>query len=244
MRLRLLWSFVSSAILFTACSAFAPTPTPTPVSTPTRHPETPTPALSANILPDAEQSYTEVAGGAPFTVTFTAGVSGGVPPYAYEWDFDGDTKTDSTAASPPPFIYDVAQVYNAASTVTDADNQRVQVAWRIVAFAPPEMPDLKYGITAHLERLRPTYYPTLEDVASGAVDAGPPGIQSVRMDFNWDMLNPTRDEWKFEDYDKVVQIWAGTRFTVFGNSGLCELVGLVRSRVGRLAGAVVFRTLE
>ena len=193
-------------VFVSGCTTFIPTPTPTPVPTPTRIPATPVPELSAHIFPDAEQSYKNVSGRAPFTVTFTAKVSGGVPPYKYEWDFDGDTKTDSAEISPPPFVYTQAAAYNVALIVTDARGQDIRVTRRIVAFASPQLPAWKYGITAHLERRRPPYYPTLQDVERAAQLMQDAGIQAVRMDFNWDMLNPTRDEWKFQDYDAVVKI--------------------------------------
>ncbi len=197
-------------VFLDSCSALVPTPTstpiPTPVPIPTRIPAPPPPALAATIFPDAEQSYKQVSGRAPFTVTFTADVTGGVPPYTYAWDFDGDTKTDSAESSPPPFVYTQAAAYNAALVVTDAQGQDMRVTRRIVAFGAPQLPNWKYGVTAHLERRRPPYYPTLQDVERAAQLMQDAGIQAVRMDFNWDMLNPNRGEWKFEDYDNVVRI--------------------------------------
>lgn len=193
-------------IFLGACNAFSPALTPTPVPTPTHIPATPTPALTVSIFPDAEQSYKQVSGRAPFTVTFTAQVSGGVPPYSYEWDFDGDNQTDSTEKNPSPFVYNLPRAYNAALTVRDGSAQDTRAARRIVAFTSPKMPTWKYGITAHLERRHPPYYATLDDVTRAVKLMQDAGVQAVRMDFNWDMLNPTRDEWKFEDYDAVVKI--------------------------------------
>lgn len=200
------FALLSFLLLLTACSVFAPTPTPTPVPTSTPIPSTRVPALAAHILPDAEKSYRQVSGRAPFTVTFSAEVTGGTPPYAYEWDFDGDNAVDSADAAPAPFVFQNAQAYNAALVVTDSAGQDVRVTRRIVAFDAPQMPDWKYGVTAHLERRRSPYYPTLEDVERAAQLMQEAGIQAVRMDFNWDMLNPTPDEWRFEDYDRVVEI--------------------------------------
>jgi len=162
--------------------------------------------LTATIFPDAEKSYKQVSGRAPFTVTFAADVSGGALPYTYEWDFDGDNRTDSVDALPPPFVYTRAGAYNVALIVRDAQGANARVTRRIVAFASPELPAWKYGVTAHLERRRATYYPSLADVERAAQLAQDAGIQVVRMDFNWDMLNPIRDEWKFDDYDAVVRI--------------------------------------
>lgn len=197
---------VLTLLLLAACAAPLPTPAPTPVPTPTRVPATPLPELSASISPDAEQSYKEVSGRAPFRVTFRALVNGGVPPYTYQWDFDGDNATDDTSESPPAHVYEEPRAYNAALTVRDAQGQETRVTRRVVAFASPKMPAWRYAITAHLERRRPPYYPTLEDVERAAQLMQDAGIQAVRMDFNWDMLNPTREEWKFEDYDRVVKI--------------------------------------
>ncbi len=205
-KIKIEFGIIFVSFILVSCAAFAPTPTPTPVPTPTRIPTTPPPALTAKILPDSEQSYKQVSGRAPFTVTFTANISGGVPPYTYEWEFDGDNSSDSALASPPPFVYTRARAYNAALIVRDAMEQETRVTRRIVAFASPRMPAWKFGITAHLERRRPPYYPTLAEVERAAQMIHDAGIQAVRMDFNWDMLNPTRDEWKFDDYDKVVKI--------------------------------------
>lgn len=189
-----------------SCSALAPTPTPTPVPAPTRIPSTPVPELTAVIFPDAAQSYKQVSGRAPFTVTFTANVSGGVPPYTYAWDFDGDGNVDSALEKPDAFVFENARAYTTTLTVRDARSENVETTRRIVAFAPPELPAWKYGITAHLERRRPPYYPTLQDVEHAAQLMQDAGIQVVRMDFNWDMLNPTRDEWAWDDYDNAVKI--------------------------------------
>ncbi len=198
---------VAGAVAFLiSCSAILPTSTPTPVPTPTRVPPAPTAALTAAILPDFEQSFKEVSGRAPFTVTFRANISGGTPPYSVVWDFDGDGTADSDTASPAPQVFETPGAYSSALTVRDAGGQESRATRRIVAFAAPKLPAWKYGVTAHLERRRPQYYPTLADVERAAQLMRDAGVQAVRMDFNWDMLNPTREEWKFEDYDQAVDI--------------------------------------
>lgn len=204
--MKITFALISFLLLLTACSEPAPTPTPTPAPIPTPISPTAVPALTAHILPDAEQSYKQVSGRAPFTVTFSAEVTGGTPPYAFAWDFDGDTVVDSNAAGPEPYVYQDPRAYNAALVVRDANDADVRVTRRIVAFDAPTLPDWKYGVTAHLERRRVPYYPTLQDVERAARLMQAAGIQAVRVDFNWDMLNPTPDEWKFEDYDRVVEI--------------------------------------
>lgn len=192
--------------LLAACGSFGPTATPTAVATPTRVAPTPQPALSASILPDAEQSYKEVAGRAPFTVTFSANVGGGTPPYSFAWDLDADGTADSALPEPPAQVYAEAGVYTPTLTVQDAAGNAVTAERRIVAFDAPQMPDWQYGVTAHLERRHAPYYATPDDVERAAQLMQDAGVQAVRMDFNWDMLNPTADEWKFEDYDRTVDL--------------------------------------
>lgn len=204
------WLVLCCGILLSACAALIPTPTPPPAPpalfTPTNIPPTPLPALTATIFPDAEQSYKKVSGRAPFTVTFTANVTGGAPPYTYAWDFDGDNITDSVEKFPPPHVFIQAAAYNTALSVTDAQSQVIRVTRRIVAFAPPALPHWKYGMNAYLERRHAPYYPTWPEVERAAKLMQDAGVQAARIDFNWDLLNPTRDEWKFADYDNVVKI--------------------------------------
>jgi hypothetical protein len=174
------------------------------------------PALSASILPTPDQSYKQVSGRAPFTVTFAASLTGGTLPYSLAWDFDGDGVVDSTLSIPPPFRFNAPRAYTATLTVRDASGAAVRAERRIVAFAAPKMPTWKYGVTAHLERRRPPYYPTLADVNRAADFIQQAGIQSVRMDFNWDQLNPTPDEWKFDDYDAVVRSLRSRQLDLLG----------------------------
>jgi hypothetical protein len=129
-----------------------------------------------------------------------------MPPYNYSWDLNGDGTIDTDSSTPPPFTFADPKAYNAALVVTDAAGQRAEASRRIVAFETPQMPEWKYGVTAHLERRSQQYYPTLQDVEKAAQLIEDAGIQAVRMDFNWDMLNPTPDDWRFEDYDRVVDI--------------------------------------
>ena len=199
------WFVLFCACLFCACAPAAPTQTLTPLPTATQIPPPPAPPLTANILPDATTTFKQVAGRAPFTVTFTANVSGGTPPYQFAWDFDGDNKTDSAEKFPPSVVYKKTFAQNAALVVTDAQGQQTRALRRIVAFASPKAPAWKYGVTARWERRRAPYYPTLQDVERAAQLLKDAGAQAVRLDFDWDLLNPTRDEWKFDDYDAVVR---------------------------------------
>ncbi len=162
--------------------------------------------LSVSITPDFEKSFTQVAGRVPFTVTFGAEVTGGTPPYRLAWDFRGDGKADSTQEKPEAVVFAEPGEYSTTVTVKDSAGQTARASRRIVAIGAPNIPPWKYGVTAHLERRRAGYYPTLQDVTRAAVSMQGGGIQAVRIDFNWDMLNPTENQWSFDDYDAMVRI--------------------------------------
>lgn len=164
------------------------------------------PALGVSIMPDSSGSFKQVAGHAPFTVTFGAEVTGGTAPYELAWDFDGDGKTDNTQAKPEAFVFGRPGEYEAAVTVKDSTGQTASASRRIVVIGAPKLPAWKYGVTAHLERRRAGYYPNLADVTHAAELMQSAGIQVVRIDFNWDMLNPAQDRWNWQDYDAMVQI--------------------------------------
>ncbi len=197
--------------LLTAC-AVAPAPAPSPSPFAPLAPltqeakETPTKAggeLQVEILPDSTKSFKPVAGRVPFTVTLSAQISGGVPPYQVAWDFGQGMRVEE---KPRPVTFTRPGEYTATVTVQDRDGQTARAARRLVAFDTPSMPAWKYGVTAHLERRRAGFYPALEEVKRACDLAQAAGVQVVRIDFNWDQLNPAPGRWNFDDYDAMVRI--------------------------------------
>src|SRR2546428_3907100 len=61
-----------------------------------------------------------VAGSAGITVTFTASVTGGTPPYTYVWDFGDGNQSDQPS---PSHTYSRNGSYRVSVTVTDARGQ-------------------------------------------------------------------------------------------------------------------------
>ena len=72
-------------------------------------------------------------GTVPFTVSFAASPSGGVPPYSFQWDFgDGSMSTTQN----PTHIYQVAGTYTVTLTASDADGRTTTKTIQITANSP------------------------------------------------------------------------------------------------------------
>jgi polysaccharide biosynthesis protein PslG len=228
--MRFAFVLTAAVLVLTACATatkpppLATSPSP-PSTTPDRGttfaspvPEADAPSpLSISIQPDSARSFKQVAGHAPFTVTFGAEIIGGAPPYQVAWDFDGSGKTGNckscadesaqgTRAKPEVFVYQKPGEYEATVTVKDRTGQTATSSRRIVVIGMAQIPAWKYGVTAHLERRRAGYYPQLADVTRAAELMQSAGIQAARIDFNWDMLNPAEGKWDLQDYDAMVKI--------------------------------------
>ncbi len=80
-------------------------------------------------------SANPTSGPAPLAVAFTGEASGGLPPYAYSWDY-GD---GSPASSSPSHTYSTAGSYSATVTVTDAAGEMAvaTIAINALEVSPP-----------------------------------------------------------------------------------------------------------
>ncbi len=87
-----------------------------------------------------------IVGQAPLPVDFSAGASGGEPPYRFKWDFGDGTTTDWSFTSFMEHIYESTGEFHARVTVRD--NQNVEeVSGAAVITVLPE-PSFKVTITA------------------------------------------------------------------------------------------------
>lgn len=100
---------------------------------------------TSNVVPDLAVALgvapgTSPVGTVPLAVGLQALVSGGVPPYAYAWDFgDGATSTDAN----PNHTYTAPGNYTVQLTVVDASNQTARAEGYITVAQP-----LSVGIVA------------------------------------------------------------------------------------------------
>ncbi|HDG98687.1 MAG TPA: PKD domain-containing protein, partial [Desulfobacterales bacterium] len=87
------------------------------------------------VFPNANPSR----GTAPLTVNFSVPkVYGGIPPYAYSWDLDGDTIEDDNSES-PSFLYEEFGTYNVTLTMTDSSDAEATDTITITVWSSPEV---------------------------------------------------------------------------------------------------------
>lgn len=161
--------------------------------------------LSAAIFPNLEQAHKQgfqlLAGHPPFTVDFSALVSGGAGKLSFAWDFNGDGTVDSDLEDPPPYTFETAGEYTTKLTVTDEKGGAVSTKQRIVVIGPPVLPKWKYGVN------NPNgYYRTAEEAERAAKMINALGAQAVRFDITWAMVQPKPDVYDWKYFDATVNL--------------------------------------
>ena len=84
----------------------------------------------------AALAATPTKGGIPLEVQFSAEIVGGVSPYSYEWDLNGDGVIDDTRKS-FSYLYQVSGTYDVTLTVTDTSGETVSDSETINALSAP-----------------------------------------------------------------------------------------------------------
>jgi PKD repeat protein len=124
-------------------ATFADTPAPTnslPSASAT-FTITPSAAPTLRIIratPRARFSLQPQKGLAPLTVNFTNETIGSV--IAYKWDFNDDAIIDSTAASPPPYVYEKPGLYLISLVASGPGGDSTPFRKAIVVLAPTRTP--------------------------------------------------------------------------------------------------------
>jgi len=166
-----------------------PTPTPIPIS--------------VTISPSMDDGFEYVCGHRPFTVDFSAQVSGGRGDLQYAWDLDEHDDIDATSQDPDPFTYQTSGVYHARLTVTDDAGQTSVAERRIVVIGEPTWPGWKYGVTAHVN-LNQGQYANMDEADRALSMISETGIQAIRVGFDWTAMQPQRQGFDWGDYDRMV----------------------------------------
>lgn len=197
----------------TSTSTPSPTPTPTNTATETASPSTthtptstrthtPVP-IRVTVFPSMDDGFELVCGHPPFTVDFSSRVSGGQGELSHAWDFDTDGNIDSTDRDPTPFTYSVAGVYNAALTVDDEAGEKATEERRIVVIGEPKWLGWRYGVMAHVD-LAHKQYADMQEVNRALSMISEAGIQAIRVDFSWIVMEPDRGRFDWRQYDAMV----------------------------------------
>jgi PKD repeat protein len=130
----------NSAIAETRPSgSLVPTPLPAPVGQVFDSFELVTAAAAAHTEPltvEINSSDTEGGGIAPATFEFEADVIGGIEPYTYSWDFDGEDSGESSEQT-VSHTFEEAGSYNVSLTVTDSDGRSASDSMEITVEEPP-----------------------------------------------------------------------------------------------------------
>ena len=126
----------------------SPTPSPTPTHTPTPSPTVPPPCaippvinldMTLAITPNSTEGLDRLVGRVPFSVTLSAHVAGGEPPYTYCWDIEPDGKRDSTAAN-LSLLITTKGIYQPFVVATDALESGLYSGTPPAAMAPGGRP--------------------------------------------------------------------------------------------------------
>jgi polysaccharide biosynthesis protein PslG len=162
--------------------------------------------VSPNLAQAREEGFHLISGHPPFTVDFSAEVTGGDGRLTYAWDLDGDGTADSDAPDPELFTYTQPGEYKATLKVADERGHEVLTGQRIVVIGEPEWPNWRFGLSDHLDRAHGLYANDAE-VEKAAALIAEAGIEVVRLDLRWATVQPeNRNSYEWDDYDYLVDL--------------------------------------
>jgi PKD repeat protein len=161
--------------------------------------------ISPNLDRAREEGFHLIAGHSPLTVDFSAEAAGGTSTITCSWDFDGDGRIDSMSLDPLPFTYSTPGVYRALVRVRDGTGQEASSTQRIVVISPANLPDWQYGLVAHLNR---SYglYKTAAEGRKAAELIRDLGVDVVRLDLAWSAVQPTANQYLWDDLDDPLDL--------------------------------------
>jgi len=129
----------------------------------------------------------------------SASVTGAVEPLTLAWYLDDYVNPISTEYKPDPIALAPGEHYPKLVVVDGAGRRREIRLPKVVKVGDPFIPLGKYGVAEHLRWSVPEY--ELPNVIRQIAEAG---IQFVRMDFGWDLIESAKGMFDFTKFDYIV----------------------------------------
>lgn len=157
------------------------------------------PELRVSYVPDENASLQDLVFLDGQLFEPSAAVTGAVEPLTLAWYLDDYVNPISTEYKPDPIALAPGEHYPKL-VVTDGAGRRKEIGLpKVVKVGDPFIPPGKYGVAEHLRWSVAQYQ--LAEVIRQIAEAG---IQFVRMDFNWDLIEPVKGMFDFSKFDTIV----------------------------------------
>jgi hypothetical protein len=158
------------------------------------------PELRVSYVPDENASLQDLVFLDGKLFEFSASITGAVEPLTLAWYLDDYVNPISTQYRPDPIALSPGEHY-VKLVVIDGVGRRKEIRLpKVVKVGEPLIPPGKYGVAEHLRWSVPEY--EIPDVVRQIAEAG---VQFVRMDFNWDMVEQAKGEFYFDPFDYIVE---------------------------------------
>jgi hypothetical protein len=158
------------------------------------------PELRISYTPDEKASLQELVFLDGQLFQPSAVVTGAVEPVRIAWFIDDYVTPRSTQWKPDPIALAPGEHRSKLVVLDGAGRSQEIYLPRIVKVGDPFIPAGKYGVAEHLRWSVPEY-----EVANVVRQIAEAGIQFVRMDFNWDLVEQAKGEFYFDAFDYIVK---------------------------------------
>ncbi len=188
-------------LLSVSCDDHAPSPTSIPILA----------EIHPNLNDAKQEGFHLLAGRPPFIIDFWAKVSESSGKLQYAWDFDGDGKVDSRQVDPEKISLDVPGEYVTTFQVVDETGQTYIAKQRVVVIGSPTIKPGIRGVCQDLAWDSPNQVSRIIELMAAA------GVEWVRMPFRWNMLEPSREQFKWTVHDSIANQLRNNNIEIAGH---------------------------
>jgi hypothetical protein len=190
---------------YLARSERPPAPTPSSTMGRTEAPTSRFPPLEVRYRPDESAPLEDLVILKGQFFKPEADVSGGVPPINAEWYITSRKIPDATGLKPHPIDLSPGS-YNPLVLVTDSIGQRVSGNLpRVIRLGDPRLLAWRFGVTARFDIGHPeSLYTNIQEVDKACGIIRDTGIEAVRINFSWGLMEPSEGTFDWSLYDAVV----------------------------------------